>query len=94
MAEPVFELADLRVSFPTDDGIVQAVRGVDLVVHEGELVGVVGESGSGKSVSSSAILGLHRGTSAKVSGRIVLEGSGQELLQSEAIRKAYLGGAY
>jgi peptide/nickel transport system ATP-binding protein len=58
MATPVFELSDLRVSFPTDDGPVQAVRGVDLIVHEGELVGVVGESGSGKSVTFLAVMGL------------------------------------
>jgi oligopeptide/dipeptide ABC transporter ATP-binding protein len=52
------EIKDLRVSFPTDDGDVQAVRGIDLEVEPGELVGVVGESGSGKSVSFLAVMGL------------------------------------
>ena len=58
MATPVFVVRDLKVSFPTEDGPVQAVRGVDLTVNEGELVGVVGESGSGKSVSFLAVMGL------------------------------------
>jgi len=80
MAEPVFELADLRVSFPTDDGIVQAVRGVDLVVHEGELVGVVGESGSGKSVSFLAVMGLLP-QSAQISGSAKIRG--QELIGAD-----------
>ncbi|HET9601187.1 MAG TPA: ATP-binding cassette domain-containing protein, partial [Acidimicrobiales bacterium] len=77
MAAPVFELSDLRVSFPTDDGPVQAVRGVDLVVHEGELVGVVGESGSGKSVSFLAVMGLLP-KSAQITGSAKVRG--QELI--------------
>jgi peptide/nickel transport system ATP-binding protein len=73
MAAPVFELSDLRVSFPTDDGLVQAVRGVDLTVNEGELVGVVGESGSGKSVSFLAVMGLLP-QSARISGSAKVRG--------------------
>ena len=44
-------------------------------LERGKTLGIVGESGSGKSVSSSAILGLHRGTNAKVSGEILLDGT-------------------
>jgi peptide/nickel transport system ATP-binding protein len=77
MAAPVFELSDLRVSFPTDDGLVQAVRGVDLTVNEGELVGIVGESGSGKSVSFLAVMGLLP-QSAKITGSATVRG--QELI--------------
>ena len=51
-------MRDLTVGFKTPNGIVQAVRGVDLDVAPGEAVGVVGESGSGKSVSFLATLGL------------------------------------
>jgi oligopeptide/dipeptide ABC transporter ATP-binding protein len=55
---PVLELRDFRVSFPTLNGTVQAVRGIDLVVDAGELVAVVGESGSGKSVTFLGLMGL------------------------------------
>jgi peptide/nickel transport system ATP-binding protein len=54
----VLQLRDFRVSFPTHFGEVQAVRGVDIDVHEGELLGVVGESGSGKSVTFLGLMGL------------------------------------
>jgi oligopeptide/dipeptide ABC transporter ATP-binding protein len=67
MSESLLSLRDFRVSFPTLLGEVQAVRGVDLDVAPGELVGVVGESGSGKSVTFLGVMGLlpH---SARISG--------------------------
>src|SRR3954464_10383308 len=49
---------NLTVEFPTDDGIVQAVRGVSYQLNAGEVLGIVGESGSGKSVTSLAVMGL------------------------------------
>ena len=56
--EPVLEIRDLHVTFRTEDGPVYAVRGLDLDVAAGEVLGVVGESGSGKSVTMLAMLGL------------------------------------
>lgn len=70
---PLLEVKDLNVTFPSEDGNVYAVRGVDLVVRAGEVVGIVGESGSGKSVTSMAIMGL-LDESAKVEGSIKLHG--------------------
>jgi oligopeptide/dipeptide ABC transporter ATP-binding protein len=58
VADSVLSLRDLRVSFHTPNGPVQAVRGIDIDVAAGEAVGVVGESGSGKSVSFLATMGL------------------------------------
>ena len=58
MNDTVLSLRDFRVSFPTVNGPVQAVRGVDLDVSQGEMVGVVGESGSGKSVTFLGLMGL------------------------------------
>jgi oligopeptide/dipeptide ABC transporter ATP-binding protein len=58
MADSILSIRDLRVTFPTMAGDVQAVRGVDLDVNSGEMLAVVGESGSGKSVSFLAVMGL------------------------------------
>ena len=54
----LLEVRDLRVSFSTPDGVVQAVRGVDMSLARGECLGLVGESGSGKSVTALAVLDL------------------------------------
>src|SRR4051812_33873021 len=73
-SRPFLEVKDLTVRFETDDGIVQAVTESNFAVEHGRTLGIVGESGSGKSVTSLAVLGLHRTRSnAKVSGEIWLD---------------------
>jgi peptide/nickel transport system ATP-binding protein len=74
------EVRDLRVQFPTDDGLVKSVDGLSFELDRGQTLGIVGESGSGKSVTSLAIMGLHPPGSAKISGKIWLDG--QELVSS------------
>jgi len=66
---------DLRVHFPTGDGLVKSVDGLSFDVDRGEILGIVGESGSGKSVTSQAILGLHKGSRARITGEIWLDGT-------------------
>nr|WP_133848867.1 ABC transporter ATP-binding protein [Labedaea rhizosphaerae] len=66
---PVLRVSDLTVSFPSESGRVQAVRGLNYEVSAGEVLGIVGESGSGKSVSSLAVMGLLP-QQARISGSI------------------------
>ncbi|HET9731982.1 MAG TPA: ABC transporter ATP-binding protein [Acidimicrobiales bacterium] len=88
----LLEVKDLHVSFPTDDGLVQAVRGVSFSVEKGQTLGIVGESGSGKSVSTQTIMGLTRGAQvtgeALYNGRDLLKMSRSELRQ---VRGAEIG---
>src|SRR5262245_58472636 len=66
----LLSVADLRVTFPTEDGDVLAVRGVSFDVEAGETVGIVGESGSGKSVTAQSILQLVQGARITGSARL------------------------
>ena len=77
MTEPSLQVERLEVDFPTKDGVVHAVRGVDFTLAPGEVVGIVGESGSGKSVTALASMGLLP-KSADVRGSIRFQG--RELL--------------
>ncbi|MEN9648323.1 MAG: hypothetical protein RLZ17_359, partial [Actinomycetota bacterium] len=69
----LIEIKNLSVTFPSEAGIVQAVRDVSLDIRAGEVLGIVGESGSGKTVTSLAAIGLLP-DSATVSGSVLLNG--------------------
>ena len=89
--EPILQIENLKTSFMTSNGEVQAVRGVSFSVEKGEIVGLVGESGSGKSVTSMSILKLLADTARIKEGKILFEG--QDLTQcSRAQMRKIRGG--
>ena len=87
----MLEVRDLRIHFPTDDGLVKAVDGVSFSLERGKTLGIVGESGSGKSVTSLGILGLHQYGQAEVSGQVLLDG--EDLIAADPDRVRSLRGS-
>jgi oligopeptide/dipeptide ABC transporter ATP-binding protein len=80
----LLDVTDLRVSFPTADGVVQAVRGVSFSIDAGHTLGIVGESGSGKTVLTQTLLGLSPGgnvSGTAMFGGVNLVGLSQHQLQ-------------
>ena len=74
MAEKSLEVNNLRISFRTNNGKVQAVRDISFELERGRTLAIVGESGSGKSVTSKAILGILAGNSIIEGGEIIFDG--------------------
>ena len=70
---------NLKVSFRTSAGKVQAVRGIHFKLYKGETLAIVGESGSGKSVTSKAIMGISAANAIVENGEILYDG--QDLLR-------------
>ncbi|WP_058302680.1 ABC transporter ATP-binding protein [Gorillibacterium timonense] len=83
MSEPVLTINDLSISFKTSNGVVNAIRGVDLELNKGETIAIVGESGSGKSVTVKAIMGILSGNEEINSGSITFryDRDGEEVTQ-------------
>ena len=85
--EPILQIENLKTSFMTSNGEVQAVRGVSFSVGKGEIVGLVGESGSGKSVTSMSILKLLADTAKIKEGKILFEGEDLTQYSKAQMRK-------
>ena len=79
MAEKALTVDNLKISFRTRNGNVQAVRNISFDLYKGETLAIVGESGSGKSQTSRAILGILANNAIVESGRIIY--NGQDLLK-------------
>ncbi len=70
---------NLKISFRTDSGNVQAVRDISFDLYKGETLAIVGESGSGKSVTNRAVMGILAGNAIKEGGEIIYDG--QDLMK-------------
>jgi peptide/nickel transport system ATP-binding protein len=84
---PLLQVEDLRVEFPTDDGIVHAVDGISYTIDTGKTLGIVGESGSGKSVAALTMLGLTRPQGALIQGRMLFEGKDLIAMKDDELRR-------
>jgi peptide/nickel transport system ATP-binding protein len=91
---PLLEIKNLEVGFQTTDGLIPAVRGIDLEIHPGETLAIVGESGSGKSTTAHAIINLLPGSGRITGGSVMFEGRDLTKLKTaeiEAVRGRLIG---
>lgn len=87
MSNRILEMKEMRTSFQTNKGTVEAIRGIDLHVNEGEILGIVGESGSGKSVTMKSVMGLLPGYSKIESQGILYKGTDLSKLSEKELQK-------
>jgi len=85
--QPLLQVKNLRVEFPTRRGILVAVDDISLHIDEGEVLGVVGESGAGKSLTGAAIIGLLEPPGRVADGQIIFDGKRIDNLDYEKMRR-------
>ncbi len=85
--EVKLKVRNLRISFRTDAGKVQAVRNIDFELYKGETLAIVGESGSGKSVTNRAIIGILANNAIVESGEILYDGKDLLKIDEEDFHK-------
>ena len=87
--DDLVKIEDLSVDFKTIDGILKVIHGVNITVHEGEVVGIVGETGCGKTVTAKILLGILPIPPAEIrNGRVIF--MGQDLLKTNRVDRESL----
>ena len=86
MSEPLLEVRDLVVEFPTRHALLRAIDGISFDVQRGEVLGLVGESGAGKSITGAAIIGLLEPPGRVAGGTVSLAGQRIDNLPPERLR--------
>ena len=87
MTQPLLEVKNLHIEFPTRRGVLKAVEDVTFSIAPGEVLGVVGESGAGKSLTGAAIIGQLEPPGRIAGGQILLDGKRIDNLPYEQMRK-------
>ena len=87
MKEPLLDIQELSVEFPTRRGLLKALDRVSLSLAPGEVLGVVGESGAGKSLTGAAVIGLLPPPGRISGGQILLQGERIDNLPPERMRR-------
>jgi peptide/nickel transport system ATP-binding protein len=83
----LLEITDLTVDFDTEDGLVQAVKGISLTLEEGEILAICGESGCGKSVTAMSVPRLLPADTTRLSGSVKLDGNELTELPEQRMRQ-------
>ena len=87
MTQPLLEVRNLRIEFPTRRGTLVAVDNISFSIAPGEVLGVVGESGAGKSLTGTAVIGLLEPPGRIAAGEILLDGRRIDNLPYAEMRK-------
>ena len=85
LRRPLLQVEGLRTGFPSRNGMLHAVDGVDFSLERGEILGLVGESGSGKSVTGFSILGLVDPPGRILGGRVLLDEGARRAIRGKRI---------
>ena len=85
--QPLLRMDDVKISFQSSTGVVEAVRGVSFDIYPGESVAIVGESGSGKSTTAMSILGLLPENGSVTGGSIIFDGQTINEMSERQIQK-------
>lgn len=85
--QPLLRMDDVKISFQSSTGVVEAVRGVSFDIYPGESVAIVGESGSGKSTTAMSILGLLPENGSVAGGSIIFDGQTINQMSEKQIQK-------
>lgn len=85
--QPLLRMDDVKISFQSSTGVVEAVRGVSFDIYPGESVAIVGESGSGKSTTAMSILGLLPENGSVTGGSIIFDGQTINEMSEKQIQK-------
>ncbi len=91
---PLLEISNLQVGFQTHEGVIPAVRGINLTLMPGETLAIVGESGSGKSTTAHAIINLLPGSGRITGGTVLFEGrdlTAMKRAEMESVRGRLIG---